>query len=91
MPLTFYWQNEAILKVCCFFLTGGCLPETLVSELYSIDWNCLGRTIMNKINSVRPNLDLNSKRRLTFVAITVDKKSCSVSFNFNTTQRRTES
>ena len=76
--LMFYLQTEAVLKAV-FFLTGGCLPETLFPELYSIHWNCLGRTFMKLINSVRPNFDLNSERRLTFVAITVDKKSCSCS------------
>ena len=44
-PLMFYLQTEAVLKAS-FFLTGGCLPETLFPELYSIDWNCLGRTFM---------------------------------------------
>ena len=44
-PLMFYLQTEAVLKAR-FFLTGGCLPETLFSELYSIDWNCLEKTFM---------------------------------------------
>ena len=46
-PLMFYLQTEAVLKASLFvFLTGGCLPETLLPELYSIDWDCLGRTFM---------------------------------------------
>ena len=42
--LMLYLQTEAVLKVS--FLTEGCLTETLFPELYSIDWNCLGRTFM---------------------------------------------
>ena len=47
-PLMFYLQTEAVLKAsfCFFFLTGGCLPVTLFPELYSVDWNWLGRTFM---------------------------------------------
>ena len=33
-PLMFYLQTEAVLKASFFFLTGGCLPETLFPELY---------------------------------------------------------
>ena len=33
-PLMFYLQTEAILKAD--FLTGGCLPDTLFPELYSV-------------------------------------------------------
>ena len=43
-PLMLYLQTEAVLKVS--FLTGGCLTEAVFPELYSIDWNCLGRTFM---------------------------------------------
>ena len=56
-PLMFYLQTEAVLKAV--FLTGGCRTETLFPELYSIDLNCLGRTFMKQMNSVRPNFDLN--------------------------------
>ena len=45
-PLMFYLQTGAVLKASCVFFTGGCLTETLFPELYSIDWNCLGRTFM---------------------------------------------
>ena len=43
-PLMFHLQTEAVLKAR--LLTGGCLTETLFPELYSIDWNCLGRTFI---------------------------------------------
>ena len=43
-PLMFYLQTEAVLKAS--FSTGCRLTEKLFLELYSIDWNCLGRTFM---------------------------------------------
>ena len=61
-PLMFYLQTEAVLKAS-FFFNGGCLTETPFPELYSTDWNCLGTTFIKQINSVKPNFDLNSKRR----------------------------